>query len=125
MTKEEVIKAAYGEHWEYFKDKQFDDNGYAMFEQNDDNHKIWEEITMQEHPYAMRVYRPISLSGIENNNGWIKIESEADLPKESCRIWVVDKKNIELIHFTNSFYTPIHKTCTHYHPINEPKPPLF
>ena len=27
-------------------------------------------------------YRPKSLQGIENNNGWIKIESEKDLPKE-------------------------------------------
>lgn len=27
-------------------------------------------------------FRPKSLKGIENNNGWIKIESENDLPKE-------------------------------------------
>jgi len=25
----------------------------------------------------------------QNNNGWIKIESEADLPKESCDLFII------------------------------------
>lgn len=68
-----------------------------------------------------------SLKGIENNNGWIKIESEDDLPNESCKIWVKDKKSKEifLIHFTSSFFTPISKSCTHWKPIKNPQLPLY
>ena len=45
-------------------------------------------------------FRPKSLNGIENNNGWIKIESEKDLPKEECEVFFI--KN-DLI-FTGYFY---------------------
>lgn len=72
-------------------------------------------------------WRPKSLQGIENNNGWIKIESENDLPKEKCKIWVrsLEFKEIVIINFTNSFFTPIHQTCTHWQPITTPKLPIY
>jgi hypothetical protein len=42
-------------------------------------------------------WRPKSLDGIENNNGWIKIESKDDLPKKG-KYWgfTKDKKYIQL-----------------------------
>src|SRR5690554_2905829 len=40
--------------------------------------------------------RPKSLQGIETNNGWIKIESEADLPKETGHFWVCNKINNQI-----------------------------
>ena len=64
------------------------------------------------------------------NNGWIKIESENDLPKENCNLWVIEdredfSKDPVLIRFMGSFFTPIHKTCTHYQPIEKPLPPIY
>jgi hypothetical protein len=71
-----------------------------------------------------------SLSGIENNNGWIKIESEADLPKQQMECWVVNKQAgvQKLIYWAlkgnaeNKYWI---KFFTHYQPINKPKSPLF
>jgi len=151
MTKKDKIKEAYGEHWEYFKDKQFDENGYSMFEEKDDKHKIWEQITLDSHPYANRVYRPSLLKGIENNNGWIKIESESDLPKgEFCYFipcgkfdeafmgWVdVNFQEVFFIDFSNYGVTKAERgyasqtnawlvsQITHYQQIQKPLPPLY
>lgn len=67
---------------------------------------------------------------IENNNGWIKIESEADLPKENGAYWtfIADKNEM----YANSFgtfnqpeFTFDHNLITHYQPIIKPEPPKF
>ena len=98
MTKEEVIQQAYGECWEQIKDYVdqdgwCNDGGNRMFKEIfEGNGKInkYSSITIF-HTYFNRLvnfknktghWRPKSLQGIENNNGWIKIESEEDLPKE-------------------------------------------
>jgi len=63
------------------------------------------------------------LIGIENNNGWIKIESEEDLPKEQETFHVVLKNgNVYMRTFVNkaSF-----SDVTHYQPIEKPKPPIY
>lgn len=130
MTKQEKIQEAYGEHWEYFKDKQFDENGYSMFEENDNKHKIWEQITLDSHPYANMVYRPSILNGIEHNNGWIKIESEADLPKEEGDYLVINKRGEIFTYPFQYIETSEIKTVwltefTHYQPINKPLKPLY
>lgn len=46
--------------------------------------------------------RPKTLQGIENNNGWIKIENEEDLPKDDKIYVVVNDKNkiVEMEYFT-------------------------
>lgn len=36
--------------------------------------------------------RPIALQGIDDNNGWTRIESEADLPKTSGRVEFITRK---------------------------------
>lgn len=44
------------------------------------------------------IYRPKSLQGIEHNNGWIRIESEKDLPKEDkivCHL-IINNDRMEL-----------------------------
>ncbi|MFV0197089.1 hypothetical protein OBK01_02565 [Empedobacter falsenii] len=72
------------------------------------------------------IYRPIILQGIENNNGWIKIESEEDLPKEDCIYWVVKDNSItemENWEITLNFHNK--RNLTHYQPIEQPKPPIY
>lgn len=69
--------------------------------------------------------RPKSLQGIEDNNGWIKIESEEDLPKEN--VWLYNEGNndlyIGMLFDLEGF--PINRFATHYQPIVKPKPPIY
>ncbi len=74
--------------------------------------------------------RPKSLQGIENNNGWIKIESEDDLPKADGWYWV--RINGCEPTYQREFSTDMifNKYCwikeyTHYQPIVKPEPPIY
>ena len=78
--------------------------------------------------------RPISLQGIENNNGWIRIESEEDLPKEEIDLhFIFEKNNGRFQTFgvwdnkLKSFYSGALKisNVTHYQPIEKPKLPIY
>lgn len=78
-------------------------------------------------------FRPKSLQGIENNNGWINIESEDDLPKESgvyeaC----INEEYIGRIRFSREFneWSCIYDSDnlrfpSHYQPIIKPQPPIY
>lgn len=78
-------------------------------------------------------YRPKSLQGIENNNGWIKIESENDLPKEhgfydACYYNEKHKNDIPMFYacslpdLSNYYEDGI---ITHYQPIDKKRPPIY
>lgn len=131
-TKEEVIKEAWGVVWFLFdkqeKETVIKNNGYYKGS-NDD---IFEAIDQNEHLFdfiAEKGSIPYSLEGIENNNFWIKIESEKDLPKEDnkiCYLVIDTNKNIQftnLRHFVNRIEEG--HPYTHYQPINKPQPPLY
>jgi hypothetical protein len=84
---------------------------------------------------AEKLYvRPKKLNNWKKNNGWIKIESEEDLPKEECHCWVIDKYNgigsglwkqapNEENHKKACEYWI--KRVTHYQIISQPQPPLY
>lgn len=123
MTKHEKIIEAYGEHWE--KVKNFvDDDGWC--------NSFWDICEINKgytKPKSFGTkWRPKSLQGIENNNGWIKIESEADLPKDSTNYWTVTKFDKEpKIRWFNRFFNEYEKDgkVTHYQPIIKPLPPIY
>jgi len=76
------------------------------------------------------IIRPKSLNSISNNNGWIKIESEYDLPKENCRYWVVNYGGQDTSEFTFDNCDAWNKAVwvakiSHYLPIVKPQPPLY
>lgn len=61
-----------------------------------------------------------------NNNGWIKIESEADLPKESWNYWIMQSDGlIQTLkeYEDNKKYFQI--IATHYQPITKPEKPIY
>jgi hypothetical protein len=129
MTKQEVIKNAYGEHWERVQNHhQYDGWIYSwvLFTIDID----WQEIKVD----GKLMKRPKSLQGIENNNDWIKIESEADLPSDLyCDyLCLTSKRKIIIAYY--SFKEGIFKRyatkhpifgITHYQPINKPLKPLY
>lgn len=122
MTKEEKIKEAYGELYETNKSK-IDEDGWCSGRVNLPNtHIEW-------HPSRWMYWRPKSLEGLESNNGWIKIESEADLPKEYSEYWCFDRNNDIEIRYFNPYSSldkrEYLKFITHCQPIVKPKPPIY
>ena len=140
MTKQETIAKAYGEHWETVKDF-VDENGLIRY----DNYKYFKLFLfdrMVAYDSKGVFWIPKSLKGIENNNGWIKIESEADLPKDDefkfnetflvyycckgCSNMIfkgsIDKYTLKFRDITNKLEK---EKVTHYQPIVKPEPPIY
>ena len=144
MTKEDKIKEAYGEYWESVK-LLTDENGFIcqstlFFPETVMMDKM--EIQVKPFPPDGRCYwRPMTLKGIENNNGWIRIESENDLPKDKSIDVIVDSKPyqgfiyeancglfccIENRYNQNELSEIIEANLiTHYQPIFKPAIPLY
>ena len=138
MTKEEKIQEAYGEHWQYVKD-HVDKNGWVNAYQwlgGCGNTRIYHEMKDIElhcldsyhRDYCYR-FIPKSLQGIEENNGWIKIESEDDLPKcNSHQNYMVCENGIpkdypvscQLLHEAYKLVR-----LTHYQPITIAEKPIY
>lgn len=79
-SKEQKIKAEYGEYYEACNP---DNQGWSSVDEALGGYEFLDENIEYFDFESSGKWRPKSLQGIENNNGWIKIESEDDLPKES------------------------------------------
>ena len=130
-AKQEAIKKAYGEYWETVKD-YVDGNGWCSARRSIVFEKIISKLSWQTKVGNQYLLRPSSLQGIENNNGWIRIESESDLPKEGMhhsilldRECINGYRNYDIIVFyeVNSRYRK--KEISHYQPIEEPLKPIY
>ena len=130
MTKQDVIKAAYGIDFENMKDF-IDENGWCR------NRKICGFFTklktFQKHPMVNYWFRPLSLKNIENNNGWFNVDLETDLPVNKIECHFIDKYSIIYL----GFYHPIAKEfrsgnrcfefqeISHYSAIEKPNLPVY
>jgi len=139
MRKQDKIQEAYGEYWDKLhhtnKIQGFENDGWCDFYNFCFNYNI------VDHKPLLKTFdiniedcliRPKSLQGIENNNGWIKIESESDLPKTRGieDIFILDKENRISVGSTmllSSKETRIYwkSNLTHYQPIVKPQPPIY
>lgn len=127
MSKQEKIKEVYGRIFDTHK--QFiDEDGW--FNNSDEIEYVtaWDTEYLGECDYKNNTFfRPKSLKGIENNRGWIKIESVEDLPKEDLEYWIANENGIfdwisdqkQIIAKWNN------KTVTHYQQIQKPKHPIY
>jgi hypothetical protein len=137
--KQQAIQEAYGEHWETMKD-YVDQNGwfiYDFYNKNKSNHyEIAFDIVCENidsiGDFDLKHIRPKSLEGIENNNGWIRIESEQDLPKEGTLEFKVGAMVSNKFHLSRGVYdynevnfSFQNKYITHYQIIPKPKLPIF
>jgi hypothetical protein len=106
MTKEEKIQEAYGVHWEGFnltaKRCALSHFGFIgnILENPPKNIEL---------EHKMGAFRPKSLEGIENNNGWVKIQTEEDLPKdiESRKVLFRNKEGITTTYFSEDIICEI------------------
>jgi hypothetical protein len=142
-TKQQAIQEAYG-----FLNDLIDENGWTFYrvdEGGESGIEPTEDCEIKSNIDGVIEWRPKSLQGIEKNNGWIKIESENDLPKdlEVCNFIPCNYKNEAFIGFIkndevyfidysivfNEDYIKLNSwlksQITHYQPIENPKPPIY
>lgn len=125
MTKEEKIKEAWGEYYENVKDELDEHGRYSYRDQNisERKRKLWQFENIECHQiYDLELLIPSSIKGIENNNGWIKIESEFDAPDEDVLVCNINGNKVAFFHDACKLFG---KKFTHYQPIVRPKPPIY
>ena len=117
-AKQEAIKKAYSEYYIHA-----DKNGWIRY-------LIYcpSDLGIENYDDMDGFWRCKSLQGIENNNGWIRIESEDDLPKVQDSFYICFK-NGEII---QRYFIPNNKhskedwrNITHWQPIEKPLKPLY
>jgi len=123
-AKNKAIQEAYGKHWENVKN-YVDENGWCYLFPT-----IKGELDFENTGRDNVCYRPKSLQGIENNNGWIKLNTQSDLKHKMIDCYFMS--NDELIngeiynydfYYGNKYFN--FSEVTHYKPIAKPKLPLF
>jgi len=127
MTKQEKIQDAYGEYWDKFKG-YVDENGWLNCKEK--HRGLIPYFDVCEIKFSKVKQRPISLEGIDNNNGWVKIYIESDLPKKDLECYVTNAiGRIQFGEFekeTESFFVNNDRIFpTHYQKIIKPNYPIY
>lgn len=125
--KQEAIKKAYGNEWDLLPqvaiECAYNNNGWIF----DAIHKP-RDLSIDRHEFILNFkWRPKSLAGIENNNGWIRIKEDgSNLPKHL--LWLSDLRTVWqgclFIDFDNQNIR-INTAATHYQPITKPELPIY
>lgn len=132
MDKQEKIKEAYNGLGLPFNENILFDNGWLKIKPTQYQSK-YNDVDLLKLTNHVHSIRPKSLSGIENNNGWIKIETEEDLPNKPDELFEVGiLDSIGYFHHEIKRYAGKSlkwmwnkDLITHYQPIEKPKPPLY
>ncbi|MDV3568149.1 hypothetical protein CMU71_14745 [Elizabethkingia anophelis] len=133
-SKHEAIKTAYGDMWIYMssfpqaRKIALENEGWVFITQLPSTI----DRTLFDFQHGDSICRPKSLSGIENNRGWTRIESEEDLPDKYGQYWVFTSNG----NIIDVYYDEHDKTwdgildffevkATHWQQIVKPKSPIF
>ncbi|MCW8311458.1 hypothetical protein K7A41_09505 [Sphingobacterium sp. InxBP1] len=126
-SKQEVIQEAYGEHWPKVE-KDIIQECYICLINERSTLVPWNGILMISHKTDNHLYMPASLKGIETNNGWTRIEGEADLPKVDGDYFVVWKvgDDVQVSAVSYDVDQPEYwHGVTHYQAVIKPLPPIY
>lgn len=139
MNKKQAIQEAYGDLWETVKD-HVAVNGWVLSRDVPGIRDMIGNAEMIIDTPGSPAYRPKSLKGIEDNNGWKRINSEADLPESAGTYHVIvslnsysQGKTIDKIRLDHLDIMPVagkvwkfyNGLVTHWQPIVEPEKPLY
>lgn len=123
-AKEKAIMEAYGEHWD--KVKEFVNSYDGICRKLREPH---EKLSFDNDHFGTSHdwinYRPKSLSGIETNNGWIRIESDKDNPIEGGCYWCLCYEEVKIVSYSCKLNTWLSSGVTHYQPIIKPLKPIY
>lgn len=138
-SKQEVIQEAWGKYWGQVKD-HVDENGKLKYfhcwqifgdgvksDRNFYDHELQDKsLNLQNCDWDMAYY-PKAIEGLSNNNGWTRIESEADLPKEAGSYWVIRSHgdDVGIAYFDMGFTNYDGYRVTHWQPIIKPEAPIY
>ncbi|MDV3685297.1 hypothetical protein CMU45_02745 [Elizabethkingia anophelis] len=133
MTKHEAIKAAYGEYWAGLSNEQqkyaLENNGWIDVKPNQYQMDMFTRLKFNKNKHSVR---PKSLSGIETNNGWTRVESEDDLPKDrSKEDLLIFTETGEVLVASSKYLSDPEirrywiKTVSHWQKFIKPNPPIF
>lgn len=128
-AKSEAIRKAWG--FEFYEIAKHAINEDGWFERNKDrNITLLTHFEVNEMRFKGLLIRPKSLDNIEYNNGWIRIESEEDLPKESIECWFIHYERIYSGAFAGRMFASGStlagwKAVSHYQPIVKPEKPIY
>jgi hypothetical protein len=141
MTNEEAKKAAiiaaFGDKWNFFTEeykqhllsrKHWVDMSIKYGAMNTPNY--YKSPTPQRLGFAgvieekCEFWRPIELKGIENNNGWIRIEPDgSNLPSDGTYKWLFESGNSSIFDYKKGDTLSI--KLTHYRPIEIELKPVY
>ena len=131
-AKQEAMRKAYGDRYEDLKHSINNDGVYIgdTNEISDSEFKEWDFIASAKPMKEGKLIsgsRPKSLQGIENNRGWIRIDSEEDLPSEQGVYWVYTVDDNKQLRDSADFLRngKLNKYFTHYQPIVKPEKPIY
>jgi len=128
--KEQAIKAAYGEYWIGLSNEQqkyaLENEGWIKVTPSQYQMDMFSRLKLNKNKHSVR---PKSITGIENNRGWTRIESEEDLPKGNgfagFLLATVDKVSSNVYNYKEVEFYFNAGIYTHYQRIEKPKPPIF
>lgn len=135
-SKQEVIQEAWLEFMSTsdYAELKIDDNGFCNYQcRRYINSTRWDKLYSRIKSGGKSgrdiIYRPKSLSGIENNNGWTRIESEDDLPKKLGEYHIINRWGNRSRFVVRCLKTLVddwnRDKFTHWHPVIEPKPHIY
>ena len=132
MTKQEKIQEAYGNGstWNILKNNT-DTDGWCRNEAFAPNTDLLDLLDLDNIERFVKsdiqgnlIFRPKSLQGIENNNGWISLK-ENGLLNDDAYYFVNIDNNISIKQFHIIQYKWWEKYVTHYQTITKPQPPIY
>lgn len=124
MGKQDKIQQVYGINYIHS-----DTNGWIRLGMYVPNDFVFSEDEIERNE-NIGIWRHKLLQGIEDNNGWIKIESDSDFPnlfdfKFMTYDSVNDKTDIKPISRRTMWKNYKKGLITHYQPIQKPKLPIY
>lgn len=129
MNKEEFIKEAWGEDKIGYSRETGWAATYCVNGIDDFTSEMQERFDFEFPEQDIVRFRPKSLEGVEDNNGWIKIEDEKDLPKEDF-LFKYHVCNNNTVFTTPLSFKYVERRwlkgqITHFQPVRKPKPPVY
>lgn len=133
MNNEEARIQAIKRAWSEIQINRIDynENGWLKIKPNQ-YERFYNEFDLLKRNNNTHWIRPKSISEIENNNGWTRIETDgSNLPNELAHYLMAKEKSVVIIELTNvsnmsTLGASLKKDgFTHYQKIDYPKPPIY
>ena len=113
------------------KELRFDENGWSDYRCRAlMPREYWNSLSDKLRPYKTKqpsgkdvLYRPLSLKGIDDNNGWVRIFTRSDLPlRDGMYIFLVDGRQVPQWFDEDVSFSKLH---THWREMVEIPSPLY